>query len=224
MTLAELIARYRVAANDTANPGFCSDEEIRDYLNEADAEAVIRGRMLRATAETSPDLCVIDAATGVAGYALHHAMYELSYIAWRSLGSATREPLVHCTREWMDRNVLYWRDMEPGSPRYLVQDGHSLQVVPPPERDGQLLLEGYCVPTSAMQDDSDTPSIPAVHHIQLIQWALYRAFSKPDAELFDPARAAMAESEFTRYFGARPDSDLRNDTRKDEPQHIVAWI
>ena len=35
MTLAELVARYRVAAHDIEVPGFCSDEEICDYLNEA---------------------------------------------------------------------------------------------------------------------------------------------------------------------------------------------
>jgi hypothetical protein len=72
--------------------------------------------------------------------------------------------------------------------------------------------------------DGDEPCILAVHHIHLVQWALYRAFSKPDAEIFDPNRAAQAEAEFSRYFGARPDSDLRSDTREDEPQHIVAWL
>lgn len=224
MTLAELVARYRAAANDMTDPGFCSDDEVRDYLNEGQAEAAIRGRMLRVTAEVSPDLCRVDVTMGVAHYALHPALYELSYIGWRGLGDATREPLAQHSREWMDRNVMYWRDMVPGVPRFLVKDGHALQIVPSPDKDGQLLLEGYCTPVTPMLDDDDEPGIPKVHHIHLIHWALHRAFSKPDAELFDPNRAALAEIEFTRYFGARPDVDLRSDTREDEPQHIVAWI
>ena len=39
----------------------------------------------------------------------------------------------------------------------------------------------------------------------------------------NPGKSAAAEAEFTRYFGARPDADLRADTRNDETHRIVAW-
>ena len=224
MTLAELVARYRVAAHDIEVPGFCSDEEICDYLNEAQDEAAIRGRMLRVTAETNPGLCAIAVTAGVAHYALDPRLYELSYLAWRATGDPVRSPLALRTREWMDRNVMYWRDMPAGEPCYLVNDGLSVQLVPAPGSDGELLIEGYSTPAAPMVADADEPGIPSVHHIHLIQWALHRAFSKPDAEFFDPNRSALAEAEFSRYFGARPDVDLRSDTREDEPQHIVAWL
>ena len=224
MTLAELVARYRVAANDLEVPSFCSDEEVRDYLNEAQGEAAIRGRMLRVTAETHPGMCAIAVTAGVAHYSLDPGLYELSYLAWRADGNPVRSSLALRTREWMDRNVMYWRDMPAGEPCYLVKDGLSVQLVPAPGSDGELLLEGYSTPAAPMAADTDEPGIPSVHHIHLIQWALHRAFSKPDAELFDPNRSALAEAEFSRYFGARPDVDLRSDTREDEPQHIVAWL
>lgn len=224
MRLADLVARYRVAANDLEDPPFCTDEEIRDYLNEGQAEAAIRGRMLRTTAEAEPAVCAIDVTAGASLYPLHPALYELSHQAWRATGEAVRTPLALVTREWLDRNVMYWRDMPHDAPRYLVKDSHSLQLVPAPAKAGQLLLEGYRTPLEQMVLDTDEPAIPALHHIHLVQWALFRAFSKPDAELFDPNRAAQAEAEFTRYFGARPDVDLRSDTRMDEPQHIVAWL
>lgn len=223
MNLAALIARYRVAAHDTGIPPFCTDEEVADYLNEGQAEAAIRGRMLRTTAEAEPDVCEIDVTAGESAHLLHPALYELSHQAWRATGESVRTPLALVTREWLDRNVMYWRDMPPDAPRYLVKDSHSLQLVPAPSKAGQLLLEGYRTPLEPMADDDDEPAIPALHHIHLVQWALFRAFSKPDAELFDPNRAAQSEAEFTRYFGARPDVDLRSDTRYDEPQHIVAW-
>ena len=50
MTLAELVARYRVAANDLEVPGFCSDEEVLDYLNEAQGEAASITAVAEATA------------------------------------------------------------------------------------------------------------------------------------------------------------------------------
>ncbi|MDX9742095.1 MAG: hypothetical protein RBT81_13110 [Gammaproteobacteria bacterium] len=223
MTLADLVARYRVAANDLVAPHFCTDEEVTTFLNEAQNEAAIRGRMLRTTAEAEPAVCEIDVTAGASLYSLHPALYELSYQAWRASGETVRTPLALVTREWLDRNVLYWRDMPQDAPRYIAKDGHSLQLVPAPAKAGEILLEGYRTPLERMTDDTDEPAIPALHHIHLVQWALYRAFSKPDADLFDPSRAAMAEAEFTRYFGARPDSDLRSDTRCDEIQHNVAW-
>lgn len=224
MNLAALIARYRVAAHDTEIPPFCTDEEVADYLNEGQAEAVIRGRVLRTTAEAEPDVCEIGVAAGESVYSLHPALYELSHQAWRATGETVRTPLALVTREWLDRNVMYWRDMPPDAPRYLVKDSHSLQLVPAPSKAGQLLLEGYRTPLEPMVLDTDEPAIPALHHVHLVQWALFRAFSKPDAEFFDPNRSALAEAEFSRYFGARPDVDLRSDTREDEPQHIVAWL
>lgn len=70
----------------------------------------------------------------------------------------------------------------------------------------------------------DVPEIAAIHHEYLVQWALYRAFSVPDTETFDPNRAAIAEREFTQYFGLRPDSDLRRITREDTPHEVEPWF
>lgn len=58
------------------------------------------------------------------------------------------------------------------------------------------------------------------HHPHLVEWALHKAFSVPDAEFFDPNRAQIAEAKFIDYFGERPDSDLRRITREDVPQHM----
>ena len=71
--------------------------------------------------------------------------------------------------------------------------------------------------------EDDEPRIPLAHHIHLVQWALHVGYSLPDAETFNPGKSQAAEAEFARYFGARPDADLRADTRNDETHRIVAW-
>lgn len=223
MNLGELISRYRAAAQDDAVPPFCSDEELGDHYNEAQDEAAIRRRLLRATAESAPTLCAIEASAGTASYSLAPEMFEVTYQAWRETGTTGRTALSLKTREWLDANVRDWRDLEAGTPVYLLKDGHTLQLVPAPAAAGQVLLEGFHVPVQRMTANDAEPGIPHVHHIHLIQWALYRAFSKPDADNFDPARASIAEDEFTRYFGPRPDADLRCDTREDVPQHVEAY-
>ena len=80
------------------------------------------------------------------------------------------------------------------------------------------------MPLKALENDTDKPELNESHHRHLVHWALHRAFSKPDADGFDPTRAATAEAAFTRYFGQRPDSDLRRATRSDVPQtNKVFW-
>lgn len=126
-------------------------------------------------------------------------------------------------REELDLLRPDWRD-EQGPPEYAIQDDTSITLVPRPTADGTLHLEGYRVPLKALENDTDKPELNESHHRHLVHWALHRAFSKPDAETIDQTRAATAEEAFTRYFGQRPDSDLRRATRSDVPQtNKVFW-
>ena len=222
MNLAALIRRVRLLADDRGDPPFWADEDITDWLNEATTEAAIRGRLLRVTAESNPSLCELGATAGDPAATLHEAMYEISHQSWLKAGETRREPLCLRSRERLDREWPDWRNLDPDEPRYLIQDDRLLQLVPAPSADGAILLEGYCTPLSVMVADDDEPPIPAIHHIHLVQWALHVGYSLPDAETFNPDKSARAEFEFSRYFGARPDSDLRMNTRHDEPQHVVA--
>ena len=82
------------------------------------------------------------------------------------------------------------------------------------------------LPEGAVVDaDTAAPEISELHHEHLVNWALHKAFSIPDAEGFDPQRAQDAERDFTEYFGIRPDSDLRRITREDVPHTVEAfWV
>lgn len=59
MNLKALIARFRVLANDKAEPYFWSDEEVSGWLNDAVHEACLRGRLLH-----SDDAFVTDVEKG----------------------------------------------------------------------------------------------------------------------------------------------------------------
>lgn len=219
MTLEELVDRVRTAARDTVAPFLLDGDDIIAWLNEAQAEAVVRARLLHETAD--PALCAIAIDAGEGSASLHKAMYELTYQAFRKAGETARAPLSLVSQEWLDREMPDWRERT-GTPQYLLQDEQALRLAPIPEVGGEVLLEGYRLPIKRMRDDNDQPEIAALHHLHLVQWALYRGFSVPDADAFDPNRAAQAEAEFTRYFGPRPDADLRRATREDEPHHVEA--
>ena len=214
------MARHRVISGDDALPYFASPEVLIGFLNEAEAEACIRGRLLHESAD--PAICQIAIVAGQSSYPLHASLYEIDYAAFQPTDG--RKCLLRkVSQGWLDANVPDWRDEE-GDPRYLIQGDTALRLVPMPARTGTVFLEGYRTPKVPMANLTDTPEINGAHHVHLVQWSLHLAFSILDSELFDRARSDIAAAEFTRYFGLRPDSDLRRITREDAPHVVVPFL
>lgn len=223
MTLEDLIRRFRIDATDTVpSPYLFDDEWVIVWLNDAQAEAAVRGRLLYEA--DNPVVCEIAVSAGVNTYQLHASLYELASTRFEVAGETRSEPLYLTTREELTRTRPDWRNDADDRPRFIIQDDSSITLWPRPNQAGTVRLEGYRLPIAAMANDSDKPEINATHHRYLVYWALHMAFSRPDAETFDPQRSKTAEDAFTRYFGIRPDSDLRRSTRSDEAQtNKVFW-
>ena len=220
MTLEDLIRRFRVLASDTKDPPFWSDEDVTDWLSDGQVQACVRGRLLREDENNS--VCRIALEPGRQTYKLHRSVYELIDVRIKpSIGSS--RPLKLVTREWLNAEMPDWRDWNRPA-QFAIQDETKLRIVGTIEEGDTLRLECYRLPLAAMEDGSDAPEIHEAHHEHLIQWALHKAFSVPDAEAFDPTRAKMAEDAFTRYFGQQTDSDMRRATRHDVPHHNVAIL
>ena len=221
MNLEQLIQQFRVDADDLIEPHFWDAEWIAAWLTEAQAEAAIRGRLLYEAANAA--VCQIAVAANTATHDLHKSLFELVHLRFQATGATTSSVVTIKAREELDRIRPGWRD-ETGTPRHAVQDDTRITLVPRPELAGTLHVEGYRVPLKALENDTDKPELNESHHRHLVHWALHRAFSKPDADGFDATRASSAEAAFTRYFGQRPDSDLRRATRSDVPQtNKVFW-
>ena len=222
MNLEQLTAQFRVDADDLTEPYFWGAEWIATWLTESQAEAAIRKRLLYEA--SNPAICQIAVLVDTATYDLHKSLFELVHLRFQATGATTSSALSIKAREELDRIRPGWRD-ETGTPRHAVQDDTRITLVPRPELDGTLHVEGYRVPLKALENDTDKPELHEAHHRHLVHWALYRAFSKPDSETIDPTRAATAEAAFTRYFGPSPDADLRRSTRHDEVQTNKAfWV
>lgn len=222
MNLEQLIQQFRVDAGDTVtNPPFWKDEWIAGWFTEAVAEAAIRGRLLLEAA--NPLVCQIAVTPGRAVYPLHPALFELVHLRFLPTGAECADPVVLKTREELDRIMPGWRERA-DRVAFAIQDDTRIQLVAAPKVAGVLHIEGYRVPLKALANDNDKPEINSAHHHLLVHWVLHRAFSMPDADAFDPARAAQGEAEFSKYFGLRPSSDLRRSTREDEAQtNKVFW-
>ena len=221
MNLEQLIAQFRIDADDLVQPYLWPDEWVAPWLTAAVSEAAVRGRLIYEAANAAVSQIAVSASA--ATHDLHKSLFELVHLRFQATGAATSSVLPIKAREELDRIRPGWRD-ETGTPRYAVQDDTRITLVPRPELAGTLHIEGYRVPLKALENDTDKPEIHEAHHRHLVHWALHRAFSKPDADGFDTTRASSAEAAFTRYFGPRPDSDLRRSTRSDVPQtNKVFW-
>lgn len=223
MQLSDLISRFRTLANDKVEPYFIDDDSVTDWLNDAVNEACIRGRLLHESQNN--DVCKIAVLTGSSRYQLHESLYELSRVWFEPSNGTHGSYLALMSAESLDRHYRCdnWK-LKQGAPQFAIQDDTGIRLVPIPDVDGELQLEGYRVPLLPMENDTDVPEINQIHHVQLIQWVLHQAFKVPDAEFFDPNRSALAEQEFTDYFGIRPDSDLRRITREDIPHNVIPFM
>ena len=221
MTLEELIARFRNDADDRIQTYLWDDAAVINWLTESVSEAAIRGRLLHES--SNPAICQITVTAGQSNYPLHKSLHEIDYMAFKPTGASCREPVKLLSREEMDRIQPGWRDRT-GQVKYAIQSDTAIRLAFTPESAGILFIEGYRVPLNRLVNDSDTPEIHPSHHSRLVLWALHRAFSVPDSETVDKDRAALAEREFTQYFGERPDADMRRATTHDAPQHNpVFW-
>lgn len=220
MNLEQLTASFRIDADDLVEPFLFQPEWIAEWLSEAQSEAAIRGRLI--LEDGTPDICQIAITAGVAVYDLHRSVYEIAHMRFLTAGTTCAEPIALVTREWLDDKYPGWRDRS-DTPVFAIQTDSRLRLAYTPNIDGVLHLEAYRLPLKALANDADKPEINAAHHRHLVQWALYRAFSRPDSETIDPQRADRALSAFTAYFGMAPDSDLRRSTRHDLPQTNALW-
>lgn len=220
MTLEDLIRRFRSLAKDVALPYRAEDLDVIDWLNDAQAQACVRGRLL--VAEDDPTLCQIALTTGKSAYPLHRALYELIDLRIAVPGDKPRKVVLK-SREWLNAEHPDWRDdQRPAS--VAIQTDTGLRLVGLVEAGETLFIEAYRLPLKKLENETDKPEIHEAHHEHLIQWALHKAFSVPDSELFDPDRSTLAEQAFTGYFGPLPDSDMRRITREDVQHYVRGYM
>lgn len=232
MNLRDLIDSFRVDSDDKARSIgggqgdlLWSDAELARWFGEAEEEAAIRKRLL--FDDYTLDIVRIDVLAGQSSYPIDPRLFEVSKA--RLLDATTGdfiEDLYITTREALDQRCPRWRD-EQRQPGFFIQDESRIVLPGIVDRAYTLRLEGYRTPLEPISADSDPDAtqleIVAIHHRFLVHWVLHRAYSKQDSEIYEPQKAAIALDAFERYFGLRPDADLRKDQQADRDHHNVAY-
>jgi len=221
MTLAELIAKFRTDADDIAEGTLASDENVTDWLNEAEEEAALRARLIHESVNSA--ICEISISAGDTVYPLHESIFDITRADFTPDGGTPVQIQIYDRIE-LDRLRPGWR-VASESLRDIIQQDTSIRTGCIPNVAGTLKIECYRAPLDLMtvdQAETVSPEIGRAHHRHLVQWALYKNYSRPDAEVHDPKRAAMALEEFARIFGEHPDADMRRSHQANRPLYNKA--
>lgn len=203
-TLEEIVDHARLRLDDLAEPYLWSDEELIQYLNEAQREACVRAKLIQD--KTTAAVCEIDLLDDEQWYDLHASVDEVyaAFYNGKKLCRMYEQDLTDLTRT--------------GVPTHYIVAGTQIRVYPLNTVAADLKINVYRLPLVDMAANDDVPEIPAEHHYRLIDWAIRCCYLKRDSDAYDEKRADKHESLFTLAFGVRPDANVRrkrNDKRRD---------
>jgi len=160
-------------------------------------------------------------AYGVDSYSLSSKiLYVESVIPSYDTGSVIPKR----TEEWLDANYAGWRALDDAQPEYVIEkQTHKLVCVPAPSstyNNTTLQLRVKRLPLNVLSLINTTPEIDSKYYEDLKYWALFKAFSKRDAEIYDEQKATYYAKTYYGLFesrvGARPDINTQR-IMKQEP-------
>lgn len=209
MNLGQLRDRGRSVTQDLERPYLWSDDDWRDYFNEAADEAAIRARLIE------NDQIEVDVTAGdaYADYPEHVWAVQRVYFGGKRLILTDRETLDAA-------EAAGWEDRQ-GEPQSCYEVGGRLRFYPVPVVSGAARLVAFCVPAVPMANDEDEPQLRQRLHSQLLDWALFLAYSKKDADTFDANLAATHAAAFEKVFGPRPDEKAMRRKRINVRRSVV---
>jgi len=117
-------------------------------------------------------------------------------------------------------NIYYdsWETLEGNVYAFLEENGF-IRVISPPQSDDILWLVVARLPKIVFTDANLTlsPEVPTQYHNDLVDWIMYKAYSKPDSDTQDLVRAKTWLDSFERKFGLRPSAQTEMNRRRYPP-------
>lgn len=212
MTPGELIPVIREAylqdisdALDPERTQMFSDAWLLRELATAQRQACLRQDLRHIYDDETAEICSITLVSGHATYTLDSRILRLDEIR---IGTAL--PLIHTTKAALSEAAPSWRQMVPGTPRWVVVTGRTLRLVPAPTAAvaaDPLSLSVWRLPLADpnMGDELEWPGETE----QFGHWVAYRAFSTPISVFDEPDRAAKERALFDTAYGREVPAQAR---------------
>ncbi len=205
MKAKELIELFREEADDTSDSHLWKTAILLRHLDQAQRQAARRARILREAVD--PAVCVYDISMGKPFVKLHESVISITHAQFEFyLPDNPDEKQVRILRRKHAKDLqgetVGWRE-EDGDVIAFVTDIQLQQVrlYRNPIIAGKLRIECERMPLNKIKSIEDCLELEEKYAEDLIYWMLYKAFSKRDAETFDPKRADQYLARFENVFG-----------------------
>lgn len=204
MTPAELLEQFRDDTSDTEKPYLWSDPEVYRFMNSAYRQFV---RLTKGVADfTTSDVCEVAFSAGDQFIDLHPSILRITRASLASDGREVRVKNINDMNSVVGEADYGQRpgiDMNAsGYVKYLVigEQRDVGRLVYVPDTDDTLKLNVYRLPLKTIIDEnSKLDDIEEDHHEYLSLWMQHRAYSKHDADAYDPRLADKRKEEFLIY-------------------------
>ena len=208
MNLNELIISGQNQADEVIDKPdlLWSLEEWTEYANDAENEACIRANLIL---DQTSALAVINVLSGTATYSINEKILLIK----RAKLSSGIEPLVKTSRRVLDATYPNW-ETDTGTVRsWLPDETNTIRLYKSPIANDTLNLMISRLPSAAMllaDKLTVSPEIDSQYHLGMVDWMLFRCYSKQDAETLDKGKAKEHLARFLKRFGERPSASALN--------------
>lgn len=199
MTPSELLDSFRVFVDDCVNPVLWSDDEIYEYMDEAQREFCHETNYI--TDSTTYDAIAVTATTDFV--TLPAEVYYIRRARWDGLRIDVMKQL---DLDEIPLQADYGNDLSnsnwesyTGPPRVVVVDmePNKIRLAPVPTEDGVLSLDVHRLPLTEVTDYTASFEVADTSAQRLFKyWMAYLAYQKQDVEVFD---VQAADTNRTRF-------------------------
>lgn len=192
-TPKDLVDAFRTYSRDTVVPYLWSDLELYQYATEAESSVAQELLCLQDMTSTA---AVLDVTAGEPNITLSPSTLRIRSAFFITATGEQRSLELRTMDGMRDAKVF----TDTGSPRVLIIGGSSgtARVYPIPTESGTLQLSIYRTPLKALTATSKF-EIPFHYTPALLEWMIYLAYRKRDADTFSPGQSAAGMAGFEEY-------------------------
>lgn len=208
MQLDDLLTLLRAdRLDDNALPQLWSDDDLVGYLNDAQRQVCIRQRLL--IESTNAKICTYRIQAGQRLVKLHPSILSVRNAHFLGSDGNQRCMMKGTTARRLWKRCPHWEIDDSGLPEWWVPDYQNgyLALSRTPEAAGTLQLSCWRSPLDEelfSLTGCKRPIVGEQWHIDLLDWAEYRAYGRHDADTERSEKAEQAEQAFTAKIGRLP--------------------
>lgn len=211
MTLQELLEELRESILRDVSSAVSADEAdllwpdrtLVRYINEAHQRFCERSLILEDA--TTPEVCEIALQSGVQSYPLHPSIIQVTSATYKDLALkrstvAMEHGLPDEVAHVVPHRLASYRGVTAFVPDYNVGTFRVMGTPTDDEDGGVVRLRVMRLPLEDLTLDNPEaePEIPKQYHLDMIEWAAFRALRNHDADAENMAKASAHSTRFER--------------------------